>query len=69
MVELDFAFYSMSVKIVINFVEFSFPVFLAVNFSVICFLALEIEALIDATAYDWEFVDVLIVSLAVFNWV
>ena len=50
MVELDFAFDSMSVKIVINFVAFSFPVFLAVNFSVICFLALEIESLIDATA-------------------
>ena len=50
MVESDFAFYSMSANIVISLVALSFPVFLAVNFSVIYFPALEIDALIDATA-------------------
>lgn len=50
MVESYFAFYSMSANIVISLVALSFPVFLAVNFSVIYFRALEIDALIDATA-------------------
>ena len=49
-VEIDVAFCSIYVKVLINFVAFSLPLFLAESFSLICCLAVEIEALINATA-------------------
>ena len=66
-VKLDVAFFSISVKVLINFVAFSLPLFLTDSFSLSYCLAVEIEALIDATAKYLAYFDVLIVSFAVFS--